>query len=403
MPNAINLDLLIDNVNLATMDPSAEGAYGAIEAAWLAVADGRIHSLGTGPAPQAKVVVDGRGGWLTPGLIDCHTHLIWGGNRAREFEARLEGKSYRQIAEAGGGINSTVAATRRASDAELLTDARARLQSLAAEGVSTLEIKSGYGLNLEQELRLLKLAATLEQESGLTISKTLLAAHALPPEFAGRSDDYIDLVCEQIIPQAAAAGLADCVDVFCEGVGFNLAQCRRVFSAAQANGLPVKGHVEQLSDLKGARLVAEFKGWSADHIEYLQAEDVAALAGTVAVLLPGAFYALQETQRPPIDALRQHSISMAVASDLNPGTSPFASLRLAMNQACVLFGLTPAEALAGVTRAAAQALGLNQSKGQLSAGFDADLVLWSIDHPSELSYGLNLVRPESMWIGGRPF
>lgn len=396
------LEQLIENVHLITLDPEREGAYGLLSNAWLGIHQGKIHSLGQGEAPEAEMSVDGQGQFISPGLIDCHNHLVWGGNRAEEFEWRLQGRSYQEIAQAGGGIASTVKATREASDEELYEGAAERLQTLLAEGVTTVEVKSGYGLSLDHELRVLRIAKQLAEDFPVHISTTLLAAHALPPEFKGDSDAYIDLVCKEIIPAAAAENLADCVDVFCEGVGFSPEQCRRVFESAKAHGLPVKGHVEQLSDLGGAKLVAEFNGWSVDHIEYLQAQDVPFLkpSGTVAVLLPGAFFSLKETQMPPIQALRDADVPMAVATDLNPGTSPLASLRLAMNQACVLFGLTPEESLRGVSQFAAQALGLAEQKGILRAGFDADLVMWNIKHPSELSYGFNLVKPAAVLRDG---
>ncbi|WP_299974190.1 imidazolonepropionase [uncultured Pseudoteredinibacter sp.] len=392
------LDQLIENVHLITLDPEQPAAYGLLENAWLAIDQGKIHSLGQGAAPEAELTVDGQGQFISPALIDCHNHLIWGGNRAQEFEWRLQGRSYQEIAQAGGGIASTVMATRAATDEELYQGAAQRLQALLDEGVTTIEVKSGYGLSLEQELRMLRIAKQLSAEFPVHISTTLLAAHALPLEFKDNADAYIDLVCREIIPAAVAEKLADAVDVFCEGVGFSPAQCRRVFEAAKAHGLAVKGHVEQLSDLGGAKLVAEFDGWSVDHIEYLQAADVAHLrkSDTVAVLLPGAFYSLKETQLPPIAALRNANVAMAVATDLNPGTSPLASLRLAMNQACVLFGLTPEESLRGVTQHAAQALGLSSHKGLLKVGLDADLLMWNIGHPSELSYGFNLVKPAAI-------
>lgn len=392
------LDQLIENVHLITLDPEQPAAYGLLENAWLAIDQGKIHSLGQGAAPEAELTVDGQGQFISPALIDCHNHLIWGGNRAQEFEWRLQGRSYQEIAQAGGGIASTVMATRAATDEELYQGAAQRLQTLLEEGVTTVEVKSGYGLSLEQELRMLRIAKQLSTEFPVHISTTLLAAHALPPEFKDNADAYIDLVCREIIPAAAAEKLADAVDVFCEGVGFSPAQCRRVFEAAKDHGLAIKGHVEQLSDLGGAKLVAEFDGCSVDHIEYLQAGDVAHLkeSNTVAVLLPGAFYSLKETQLPPIAALRDANVAMAVATDLNPGTSPLASLRLAMNQACVLFGLTPEESLRGVTQHAAQALGLSAHKGLLKVGLDADLLMWNIGHPSELSYGFNLVKPAAI-------
>ncbi|UTA46481.1 imidazolonepropionase [Simiduia sp. 21SJ11W-1] len=396
----MTVDLVITNVNLATATENGQ-PYGAIEDAALAVHKGKIHWLGPkAQAPTATLLLDAKNAWLTPGLIDCHTHLIFGGNRAHEFEWRQQGVSYTEIANRGGGIKSTVTATRAASDEALLAAAQTRLDALMAEGVTSIEIKSGYGLSLEQELRLLRLARELAQANGVTLCTTLLAAHALPPEFHCK-DAYIDHIVADILPAAAHAGLADAVDVFCEGVGFTPAQCERVFAAAKALGLPVKGHVEQLSNLHGSALVAAFDGLSVDHIEYLVEADIARLktAGTTAVLLPAAFYFLRETQRPPIQALREAGVPMAVATDCNPGTAPQASLLTAMNQACVLFGLTPEESFLGATTHAARALGLSQ-KGTLAPGQDADLLLWHIQSPAELSYGINLVKPARRWVAG---
>lgn len=396
MSQPISHDTLITHIRLAVPGADQQAPLQAV-----AITDGTIRWMGSVPdAPEAKITVSGNGQWLSAGLIDCHTHLIFGGNRAQEFAWRQQGVSYQTIAERGGGIRSTVSATRQASDADLLASAGRRLQALIDEGVCTLEIKSGYGLTLDQELRMLRLARRLAQDFPVNIRTTLLAAHALPPEFSDK-DAYIDHVVNQILPAAAAENLADAVDVFCEGVGFSPAQCERVFSAAQALGLPVKGHVEQLSDLKGAQLVARFAGLSVDHIEYLQPEDVQVLkqSGTVAVLLPAAFYFLRETQLPPIAALREHGVPMAVATDCNPGTAPQASLLTAMNQACILLGLTPDEALAGTTVNAAKALGLDNT-GMLRVGANADLLLWDIATPAEISYGINLVKPSRRWLAG---
>ncbi|MDF0604661.1 imidazolonepropionase [Neisseriaceae bacterium TC5R-5] len=382
------------NARLATMDPAHGDTYGVLEQHALLVEQGRVRAIvpqqTIGLADFSGEVVDVAGRWVTPGFIDCHTHLVYGGNRAAEWEKRLNGVPYQQIAAEGGGIVSTVRATRELSEQALLEQSVPRLQALLAEGVTTLEIKSGYGLSLEQELKQLRVARGLQQAWPVEVASTLLAAHTVPPEYAGRADAYIQLVIEHILPAVAAEQLAEAVDVFCESVGFSLAQTRRVFAAAQAQGLRVKGHVEQLSNLHGAALVAAFGGLSADHIEYLDAAGVAALreAGTVAVLLPGAFYFLRETQKPPVELLRAAGVPMAVSTDLNPGTSPFASIRLAMNQACVLFGLTPAEALAGVTRHAAQALGRAGSHGRLAAGYVADFLVWDIETPAEIIYGL---------------
>jgi len=405
---AQNCDWLLTNVRLATMVDNGV-PYGEIESGAVALHDGLIVYAGPEAGMQeitADQQRDCHGQWATPGLVDCHTHLVYGGDRAREFEMRLQGRSYEDISRSGGGIASTVKHTREASEELLFEQASRRAKCLLEEGVTTLEIKSGYGLNLEQELKMLRVARRLGEELPVTVRTTFLGAHALPPEFAATDGDprdaYIQLVCEQMIPAVADAGLADAVDVFCEGIGFSPAQCERVFKAAQAVGLPVKGHVEQLSDLKGARLAASYGALSVDHIEYLAEDDipVIAKAGSVAVLLPGAFYFLNEQQKPPIAALREHNVPMAVATDLNHGTSPIASLLLAMNQAAVLFGLTPEEALRGTTRNGALALGL-QNKGLLATGFDADIALWDIAHPSELTYAVNMNRPSKVWQGGQ--
>ena len=385
------------NARLATCDPANPAPYGVLDGYAMWVKNGRIHTI----LPQADAlaafaatgdIIDAKGAWITPGFIDCHTHLVYGGNRAAEWEKRLNGVPYQQIAAEGGGILSTVRATRRLDEDELALASLPRLKALMQEGVTTLESKSGYGLTLDDELKQLRAAQRLAAALPVEITPTLLSAHALPPEFAGNADGYIDYVCQHILPAAAQEKLAEAVDVFCEGVGFSPAQTRRVFEAARAHGLQVKGHVEQLSNLHGAALVAEFGGLSADHIEYLDDAGVAALAtaGTVAVLLPGAFYFLRETQKPPVEKLRAAGVAMAVSTDLNPGTSPFASIRLAMNQACVLFGLTPEEALLGTTRHAAQALGRGETHGQLANGFVADFLVWDIEHPAELAYSVGV-------------
>lgn len=387
-------DSLWINARLATMEAEAGGAYGAVEDAALAVEDGRIAWLGpmadlaAAERAQARREVDVDGAWITPGLVDCHTHIVYGGNRAGEFEARLEGATYEEIARAGGGIVSTVKATRAAGEDDLVAAARPRIDALSAEGVTTLEIKSGYGLDTETEARMLRAARRLGDTMPVTVATTFLGAHALPPEFDGRPDAYIDLVCEEMLPAIAAAGLADAVDAFCETIGFTRAQTARVFDAAAAAGLPVKLHAEQLSDLKGAVLAAERGALSADHLEHVGKDGVTAMAdaGTVAVLLPGAFYVLRETREPPVDLLRSHDVPMAVATDSNPGSSPVTSLLLMLNMACTLFRLTPAEALAGVTREAARALGRQDRIGTLAPGKDADFVLWDIDGPGELAY-----------------
>ncbi|WP_293930791.1 imidazolonepropionase [Iodobacter sp.] len=383
------------NARLATMDPQQPAAYGVLNDHALWIRGEEIYAI----LPQVEAlaefglrgeVLDVAGLWITPGLIDCHTHLVYGGNRAAEWEKRLTGVPYQQIASEGGGIVSTVNATRHLSQADLCAASLPRLQALMDEGVTTLEIKSGYGLRLYDELKQLRVAKSFADNYPVEIATTLLAAHAVPSEFAGRSDAYIDEVISRILPAAVSEDLAEAVDVFCEGVGFSPAQTRRVFEAAKKHGLKIKGHVEQLSNLHGAELIAEFNGLSADHIEHLDDAGIAALqaAGTVAVLLPGAFYFLRETQKPPVAALREAGVPMAVSTDLNPGTSPFASIRLAMNQACVLFALTPEEALTGTTRHAAQALGRAVTHGQLAAGFVADFLVWNIDHPAEIIYSL---------------
>lgn len=399
----MKLDTLIHNVHIA--DGGHEAADSSKAVRMVGVQAGKITAVlaqGQLADVDAACIVDGQGGWLTPGLIDCHTHLVYGGNRAAEFAERLRGVSYQEIARRGGGILSTVAATRAASEQQLFDLALPRLKALAEEGVCTVEIKSGYGLDVENELKMLRVARRLGDEMGITVAATLLAAHALPPECAGRPAEYIDLVCEEIMPAVAAEGLADAVDVFCESIAFNLAECERVFDKAVELGLSVKGHVEQLSDSGGAALVARYGGLSVDHIEYLAESDLAMIrkAGCVAVLLPGAFYSLGETRKPPVQALRDAGIAIAVGTDLNPGSSPLASLLLNMNMASTLFGLTAEENLAAVTEHAAAALGLVHSKGRIASGFDADLVLWDIADPAELSYGHKLVQPTAIWRAG---
>jgi imidazolonepropionase len=379
---------------LATMDPTAAGPYGAIEDGAIAVEDGRIAWIGRAaelpgnlaPRATARHELDGR--WVTPGLIDCHTHLVYGGDRAAEFELRLSGATYEQIARAGGGIRSTVKATRAADADSLFASARERLQPLLAEGVTGIEIKSGYGLDRETELRMLRVARRLGNELPVTVRTSFLGAHTVPPEFDGRADAYIDFLISDVLPAVAEAGLADSVDAFCETIGFTLLQTKRLFEAAAARGLPVRLHAEQLSDMKGAVLASHFKALSADHLEWLEADGVAALAaaGTVAVLLPGAYYFLRETRLPPIEALRQAGVPIAIATDCNPGSSPVTSLLLMLSMACTLFRLTPGEALAGVTRHAAKALALDDSHGTLSIGKAADFAIWDIERPAELAY-----------------
>lgn len=383
-------DTIWRNGRLATMDTERGSPYGMVDDHALVVRQGRILDIVPASSLNAahRNTVDLQGRLVTPGLIDCHTHLIFGGTRAGEWEQRLNGVSYQQISAQGGGINATVAATCTASEDELLTVARARMARLLQEGVTLLEVKSGYGLNFATEEKMLRVAAALAHENRVEISPTLLAAHATPAEYRDDPDGYITLVCESILPGLWAKGLFESVDLFCESVGFNLAQSERVFQAAQALGIPVKGHVEQLSLLGGAQLVSRYQGLSADHIEYLDEAGVAAMSrsGTVGVLLPGAFYFLKETQRPPVALLRHYGVPMAVATDFNPGTSPFISLHLAMNMACVQFGLTPEEAWAGVTRHAARALGRQTTHGQLKAGYVADFAVWDAELPVEILY-----------------
>ncbi|HZX26545.1 MAG TPA: imidazolonepropionase [Telluria sp.] len=375
-------DTLYTNAHLATM---VDG-YGELPDGALAVKDGRIAWIGPrAQAPAARAVHDCGGAWITPGLIDCHSHIVHAGNRSGEWEARLNGATYEDIARAGGGIMSTVRATRAASEDELLRQSLPRVAALLAEGVTTLEIKSGYGLDAENEAKMLRVARRVGQVLPVSVRTTYLGAHALPPEFAGRPDDYIDAVCAQVADMDA-----DAVDVFCERIGFTNAQTRRVFEAAKRRGLPVKLHAEQLSDQQGAALVAEFGGLSADHLEHLSEAGIAAMAraGTVAVLLPGAYYFLRDTTPPPVERLRAAGVPMAVATDCNPGTSPMTSLLLALNMACTLWRLTPQEALSGATVHAARALGLQAEAGTLEVGKRADLALWSIARPADLAYAL---------------
>jgi len=389
MTMAMTFDVLVTGAHLATM--AGGTPYGAIRDGAIGIAGDKIAWVGVErelpSGTSARRSLDARGSWVTPGLIDCHTHLVYAGSRVDEFEARLNGATYTEIAQAGGGIKATVRATRAATDEELVKASLPRLRTLADEGATTVEIKSGYGLDTKTELRQLSVARRIGTDLGVDVRTTLLAAHALPPEYSGRADDYIDLVCDEIIPAAVASGLADAVDAFCDTIGFTAAQTRRVFAAARAHGLPVKLHADQLSDTGGAALAAEFDGLSADHVEYTSGAGVEAMAhaGTVAVLLPGAFYALRETRLPPIAALRERGVPMAIASDCNPGTSPATSLPLMLNMACTLFRLTPEEALAGVTKHAARALGL-ADRGTLAPGQRADLALWEIVSPAELCY-----------------
>jgi imidazolonepropionase len=387
----MDAELLLRNVRIAACD---DDACSVAAPGYVAVAQGRI--VGSGPMSalgadlKAPAEIDGEGALLTPGLIDCHTHLVYAGDRAHEFELRLQGASYEDIARAGGGIRSTVQHTRAASDQALFAASASRLRELMRHGVTTVEIKSGYGLAPDAELKCLRVARELGRRHAVTVRTTLLAAHALPPEFDGRPDAYIDQIVETILPEAARLGLADAVDAFCETIGFTPAQTRRVFEAARAHGLPVKLHAEQLSNQHGAALAAEFGALSADHLEHVDEAGVQAMAraGTVAVMLPGAFYFLRDTRVPPIALFRQHGVPMAVATDCNPGTSPTTHLPLMLNMACTLFRMTPAEALLGVTRHAARALGLQASHGTIEVGKRADLCLWDADTPAELSYAI---------------
>ena len=387
------------NVNLATMTDGGN-SYGEITEAALAISDGKIAWIGKStdlPSYNTDTIeiIDGAGQWLTPGLIDCHTHIIYGGNRANEFEMRLQGKSYQEIAAAGGGIAATVKATRLASKTELFDKALPRLAALHSQGVTTVEIKSGYGLDTANEIKMLEVAALLAKALPVTVKRTFLGAHALPSDYQGKADEYLDLVCNDMMPQVVKANLADAVDVFCEGIGFDLAQTERVFLAAKRHGLPIKVHAEQLSNLGGTELAAKYEALSSDHIEFLDEAGVLAMknADMTAVLLPGAFYFLRETQLPPIALLRKHQVPMALATDANPGTSPIHNIQLILNMACTLFKLTPAEALAGVTCHGAKALGLGTT-GQLLVGFDADFALWDISQPAELCYqfGVNPLK-----------
>ncbi len=382
-------DALWLNAHLATMQTGG-APYGEIRDGAIAVTGGRIVWVGKRSDWTGKAAVehDARGAWITPGLVDCHTHLIYAGTRANEFEQRLKGATYEEIARAGGGILSTVRATRAASETALAALASRRLAQWLAEGVCAVEIKSGYGLETDTELRMLRAARLAGSTAPIAVRTTFLGAHAVPEEFRGRADDYVTLVCEEMLP--AAAPLADAVDAFCEGIAFSFKQTARVFAAAKRHGLAVKLHADQLTDTGGAQLAAQFGALSADHLEHTNEAGVEAMAkaGTVAVLLPGAFYFLRETRRPPLGALRRHGVPIALATDHNPGSSPLSSLLLAMNMACTLFQLTPEEALAGTTRNGARALGMLETNGTLEPGKRADFALWKIDSPAELAYAI---------------
>lgn len=395
-------DRIWTNMRIATLRADAPG-LGCIERGAVGAIRGNIAFAGpAADAPDAQEVIDCEGRWATPGLIDCHTHLIHAGNRAREFELRLEGASYEEIARAGGGIISTMKATRAASEVELVASALPRLDALIAEGVTTIEVKSGYGLDPGTEIRMLRAARRLGAERPVRVETSFLGAHALPPEFAGDANGYIAMLCEEVMPRVAASGLADAVDAFCEGIGFTPEQTRRIFEAAARHALPVKLHAEQLSNLHGAALAARFGALSADHLEYLDEDGIAAMAraGTVATLLPGAYYFMRETKLPPIQGLRRAGVPVALATDCNPGTSPLTSLLLVMNMAATLFRLTVAECLAGVTRNAARALGLSDRIGTIEVGKSCDLAIWDIESPAELVYrmGFNPLHAR-IWSG----
>lgn len=393
-----NCEKIWINARLATMDPRVKTPYGLLKDHAIGVQNGKITYIS--PMHDINIdafqgeIIDSQGNILTPGLIDSHTHLIYGGQRSLEFTQRLNGSSYEEISRAGGGILATVNATRALTENELIEQARPRLEALLNEGVTTVEIKSGYGLTLNDELKMLRAAKKLATEYPFHLRSTLLAAHAIPPEFYGATDDYIDLICKEMIPLVAAENLADAVDIFCEKIAFSTPQSEQIFSAAEKAGLGIKVHAEQLSNCHGAELAASFSAWSVDHLEHLDEAGIKALqkSGTVATLLPGAFYFLGETKKPPIELLRQYQVPMALASDLNPGSCPLASLRLMMNMGCVLFGLTPEEALQATTRNAAIALGLGKTTGTLSVGKSADMLLWDIDDPAQLAYQFGATR-----------
>lgn len=385
-------DAIWINSQLATMESHAP--YGLIDNAAIAIKNGQIAWLGAmkdlpgSLLELANEVHDVEGRCITPSLIDCHTHLVFASNRAKEFEMRLKGVSYEEIARAGGGIRSTVAATRAATEDELFQQSVRRAQAMLACGVTTIEIKSGYGLDLETELKILRVAKRISETLPVTVSATFLGAHAVPAEYQNRADDYIDFVCEEMLPAVAKENLAQAVDVFCEKIAFNLQQTERVFFAAKKHGLAVKCHAEQLSDMGGTELAAKYSAWSVDHLEFLAEKSVPVLAqsGTTAVLLPGAFYYLREKQLPPVAKLREHRVPIAIATDCNPGTSPVTSLLLMVNMACTLFRLTPEEALLGVTKNAAKALGMESVRGTLAVGKAAEFVIWDLEHPVELAY-----------------
>lgn len=401
----MRVDLLIRNANLATL--ATEEGIGEIRCGALAVLDGRIAWVGNDrdlPSDiEAAKVIHAGCRWVTPGLIDCHTHILWAGSRSNEFEMRLEGASYRQISESGGGIASTVKATREASSDTLETFARPRIQDLKSQGVTTIEIKSGYGLDTTTELKMLSSAKVVCAENSLNLSATYLGAHSVPPEYEGRPDDYIEHLCIQALPAIRDSGLAYSVDAFCETIAFTPAQTKKYLLKAKELGFKIKLHADQLSDTGGAALIAELGGLSADHVEYTSEESVIAMAeaGTVAVLLPGAFYYLREKRKPPIHWFRQYGVPMAIATDCNPGTSPCSNLLLMMNMVCVLFDLTPSEALAGVTRNAAKALGIGGTTGRLEVGMQADFALFDVGHIRDLSASIGSNPCLASWAAGK--
>lgn len=390
--------------DLATMDEA--GGIGHVPDGALAIRDGRIAWVGTRAQLQAlswsaPVVTEARGLWITPGLIECHTHLVYAGDRSNEFAARLRGATYEDIARAGGGIVSTMRATRAADEGELLAQSLPRAQSLASEGVTTLEVKSGYGLDLASELKMLRVAKRLGEHLGIDVIKTFLGAHALPPEFANRQDDYVRHVCDDMLPAVAQERLAEAADVFCERIAFTREQTERVFERARSLGLGLRLHADQLSDGSGGEIAARYNALSADHLEYASDASLQLMArnAVVAGLLPGAFYFLRETRLPPIERMRALGVQMAVSTDCNPGTSPIASLLLAMNMACVLFRMTAAEVLRGVTVNAARALGLGEDRGMLRAGLRADLAIWKLRHPEQLCAEVGTHRPVAIVVG----
>ena len=399
-------DRLFVDCHAATMVAAPGNPLGLLPNAAIGVQDGRVVRVGKRAELagfRAAEVVPLGGAWVTPGLIDCHTHLIFGGNRANEHAMRRAGATYEEIARAGGGIASTVAATRASGATDLIASARRRLRALMAGGCTTVEVKSGYGLDPASEIRLLNTARALGGQEAVRIVPTLLALHALPPEFAARREEYVDQVIDELVPAVARLQLATAVDGFCESIGFTLAETERLFEAAARHGLRVKLHAEQLSNSGGARLAAKYDALSADHLEHIDEDGIAAMAeaGTIAVLLPGAYYALQETRKPPVDLLRAYGVPMAVATDCNPGTSPLLSPTLAMNMAATLFGLTPEECLAGMTINAARALGIADEVGTLAPGMAADLCAWAIDDPAELAYWIGHPGPDRRIVAGR--